>query len=84
MNDGNIALASRLLANHGQEEGQEFTQGISDASWLKGRLLLEYKKQPKEAYKIFKKMFSAVKYPVSKARAAYWAAKSLRESGDIE
>ncbi len=84
MNDKNITLATRLLANHGQEEGQEFAQGFADASWLKGRLLLEYKKQPKEAYKIFQKMFAIVKYPVSKSRAAYWAAKSLRQAGDIE
>ncbi len=84
MNARNITLASRLLANHGQEEKQNSPQGFADASWLKGRLLLEYKKQPQEAYKIFQKMFAVVKYPVSKSRAAYWAGKSLRIAGDIE
>ncbi len=80
MLDGNIALATRLLDNHGQEDGQS----LADASWLKGRLLLEYKRHPKEAYQVFNKMFDTVKYPVSKSRAAYWAAKAARESADFD
>lgn len=80
VNNGNINLASKLIENHGQEEGTT----AADANWLKGRLLLEYKKQPKEAYKIFKKMFSDVKYPVSKSRAAYWAAKAAKQSDNPE
>lgn len=82
--DGNMTLANRLLANHGQEENQQSMQGFSDASWLKGRLLLVYKKQPKEAFKVFQKMFNVVKYPVSKARASYWAGRALRQAGEIE
>lgn len=84
MTDGDIKLAERLLANNGQEEGQDSTQGFADASWLKGRLLLEYLKHPKDAYQVFHKMFSAVKYPASKSRAAYWAAKAARQAGDTE
>ncbi len=84
ISDGNMALAFRLLANHGQEEKQEFMQGFADASWLTGRLLLTYKKQPNEAFQIFQKMFKAVKYPVSKARASYWAGRALRQAGDLE
>jgi len=80
ISNGNIALAYRLIENHGQEEGTT----AADAHWLKGRILLEYKKQPKEAYLIFKKMFSEVKYSVSKSRAAYWAAKAAKQSGYIE
>lgn len=78
--NGNIFLATRLLDNHGQEDGQ----GAADANWLKGRILLEYKNHPKDAYKIFKKMFSEVKYPVSKSRAAYWAAKAAKQVGNTE
>ncbi|MEQ1789955.1 MAG: lytic transglycosylase domain-containing protein, partial [Rickettsiales bacterium] len=81
MIDGNTSLAMRLLANHGQEY-EKNPEGFADASWLKGRLLLDYKKHPKEAYKVFDKMFSVVKYPVSKSRAAYWAAKAAKDSGD--
>jgi soluble lytic murein transglycosylase len=80
INNGNISIAGRLIENHGQEDGAT----AADAHWLKGRILLEYKKQPKEAYKVFKKMFSEVKYPVSKSRAAYWAAKAAKQSGNAE
>ena len=78
--DDDIAMAAHLLTNHGQTEGQ----GFADASWLRGRLLLEYQKKPQEAYSVFSKMFSAVKYPVSKARAAYFAAKSAQKIGNHE
>lgn len=84
MADNNVKLASQLLANHGQEQGQSFTKGFAEASWLRGRLLLKYQNRPKEAYKVFYKMFDEVKYPVSKARAAYWAAKSAQKSGDTK
>jgi len=78
--DDNIPLASRLLENNAQEEGQT----AADASWLKGRVLLKYKNHPKEAYQVFTKMFSSVKYPVSKSRAAYWAAKAAQQAGDVQ
>ena len=84
MADNNVKLAVQLLANHGQEQGQSFTKGFAEASWLRGRLLLKYQNNPKEAYKVFYKMFDEVKYPVSKARAAYFAAKSAQKSGDIK
>lgn len=82
--DGNIKLAEKLLANHGQEEGQEFMLGFADASWLHGLILLEHKKHPKDAYQAFYRMFNSVKYPVSKARAAYWTAKAADKAGDTE
>lgn len=80
MLENDIGLAARLLENNGQEEGTT----AADASWLKGRLLLEYKNHPKDAYQVFTKMFLAVKYPVSKSRAAYWAAKAAQQAGDTE
>jgi len=76
--ENNVALAARLLANHGQIDGQ----GFADASWLRGRLLLR-ENHPKDAYKVFYKMFDKVKYPVSKARAAYWAARAAKQAGDL-
>lgn len=79
MAENNVALAARLLSNHGQVEGQ----GVADASWLRGRLLLQ-ENNPKAAYSVFYKMFDAVKYPVSKARAAYWAARAAKFFGDME
>lgn len=84
IDDEHIALAKKLLDNHGQKEGQDFTQGFAEASWLKGYMLLKYLKKPQDAYAVFYKMFATVKYPVSKARAAYWAARAAKSAGDEE
>jgi len=80
IDERNIALAASLLANHGQEEGQ----GFAEATWLKGWVLLAFEHKPQEAYQIFYKMFTSVKYPVSKSRAAYWAAKAAAAAGDVD
>jgi soluble lytic murein transglycosylase len=80
IDERDYALAGKLLANHGQVEGQ----GAAEALWLKGWLLLEFKNKPKEAYPIFYRMFETVKFPVSKARAAYWAGRAASRAGDGE
>lgn len=67
--------ALKLLKNHGQKEGA----GYADALWLEGWIQNEYKKAPKSALKNFKKMFEFVTYPVSKARAAYWAGRAAEK-----
>lgn len=78
IDERNYALAEKLLSNHGQSEGQE----LAEALWLQGWLKLEFLKQPKNAYDIFYRMFSDVRYPVSKARAAYWAGRAAEKAGD--
>ncbi len=80
IDERNYALARSLLNNHGQTGGSEY----ADALWLKGWLLTEFLNQPQEGYQQFYTMFDAVKYPVSKARAAYWAARAAAKSGDTE
>ena len=80
LDDRKIALASLLLANHGQEKGKEF----ADASWLRGWIFLRYQNRAKDAYSVFYHMFDEVKYPVSKARAAYGAARAARVMGDAQ
>jgi soluble lytic murein transglycosylase len=76
--ENDYGMAKRLLANHGQVAGA----ALADATWLKGWILCEFMKQPKEAYHIFYDMYEMVNYPVSKARAAYWAARAAEKAGD--
>jgi len=71
-------MASRLLANHGQADGAS----LADALWLKGWMETEYLGSPKQGYEQFYDMFGKVRYPVSKARAAYWAGRAAEKSGD--
>lgn len=72
------SLARKLLKNHGQVDGAEF----AEATWLSGWLSLEFLKDPQDAYLQFYKMFDAVKFPVSRARAAYWAARAAEKAND--
>lgn len=72
------ALAKRLLASHGQLDGIE----LSEAMWLQGWLDTEFTHQPKNAVPIFSDMYDKVRYPMSKARAAFWTGRALEKSGD--
>lgn len=78
IDEGNARLASRLLANHGQTEGK----GLADAVWLRGWLQLEFLGQAKQALATFSDMYDGVRYPVSRARAAFWAARAAEKSGN--
>lgn len=77
--DHDYMLARRLLANHGQINGQE----LADASWLSGWLMLEFLHDSRSAYMQFYRMYDSVKFATSKARAAYWAARAARVAGDV-
>ncbi len=77
---GNYRDAEKLLMDHGITGGDELT----DALWLEGWLKLEFRKQPKEAYKIFYRLFELSKFPASKSRAAYWAGRAAEANGNKE
>ena len=74
----NYGLAARLLANHGQVSAA----ALSDALWLDGWIKLEFAGNAKAGYEAFYRMFDTVKYPVSKSRAAYWAARAAKKMND--
>lgn len=72
--------ALKLLQNHGQEEGKT----LIEALWLHGWTVLEHQKDPRTAYKQFYALFNKAKFPVSKARAAYWAGVAATRNGNAE
>ncbi|MGE0754661.1 MAG: transglycosylase SLT domain-containing protein [Alphaproteobacteria bacterium] len=49
---------------------------LSEALWLDGWLALEFNGRPEYAMKAFSRMYETVSYPVSLARAAYWAGRA--------
>lgn len=73
LGEGNVALAEKLLARHGQRED---SVQAKEAAWLKGWIALEFRKKPKTAYEIFEKLFDSMETPGSKARTAYWAGRA--------
>ncbi len=80
VDEDNYKTARRLLENHGQTGGIE----LADATWLSGWLQLEYTNEPKKAYDTFYRMYSMVRFPPSRARAAFWAGRAAEKSGDRE
>jgi soluble lytic murein transglycosylase len=78
LNRGHITTAYRLVKNHQLQEGPNF----ADAEWLAGWIALRFLDEPKIAFNHFERMYQYVKYPISRARGAYWtgrAAEALRK-----
>jgi len=80
IDEGHYSMARKLLSNHGQLDGAP----LADALWLDGWVKLQFTAHPKEAYEAFYHMHDAVRTPVSKARAAYWAGRAAKKSGDAD
>lgn len=57
---------------------------FSDAEWISGWIALRFLNKPKLAIKHFEKMISAVSYPISKARGAYWAGRAVEAMGKVD
>ena len=74
----NYTQAFALIANHGELKDE----ALADALWMKGWLHLEHKGDAGTAYKEFFQLYTSVSTPVSKARAAYWAARAAEKNGN--
>ena len=68
------AIASR----HGQTASRPF----SEAEWLAGWLALRFLNRPGDAAKHFQAMYDRVRFPISRARAAYWSARAAGAAGN--
>lgn len=66
------------LRNHGLESGGDF----SDAEFLLGFVALTSLEKPKIALIHFEKFYAGVERPISKTRAAYWAARAAEAMGE--
>lgn len=73
---GHISEAYRLIKVHGLKEGPAF----AEAEWLAGWIMLRFLKERAIAFRHFKAMYTAVEYPISRARGAYWAARAAEEA----
>ena len=70
---GHITQAYNLAKSHGLQPG---SAAYADAEWLAGWIALRFLKEHAEARTHFKRMHAAVEYPISRARAAYWAGRA--------
>jgi soluble lytic murein transglycosylase len=80
MEEGDKALALKLLENHGQNDGAP----LAEALWMRGWLQLEFLDKPKDAYRDFYTLYHHVSYPISLSRGAYWAGVAAQRNGNDE
>ena len=70
--------AYAIASHHGQTANRPF----SEAEWLAGWLALRFLNRPGDAARHFRAMYDRVRFPISRARAAYWSARAAEASGD--
>ncbi len=77
LDSGRLEDAYLLAAGHIQRKGMSF----AEAQWHAGWIALRYRGKPAEAAGYFIELHEQVSTPISLARAAYWAGRSLEASG---
>ena len=80
LNKGHVSAAYRLAKDHRLKSGPAF----AEAEWLAGWIALRFLGDSRVARDHFVTMYGAVKYPVSRARGAYWAARAMEARGETE
>ncbi len=80
LNEGSITLAYRLASEHKQIGSASF----AEAEWLAGWIALRFLNETELALKHFTTLYDTVFMPISKARAAYWAGRTLEAIDDKE
>jgi len=77
ISEGKYDQAYHLAGEHGSTEGLDY----SEVEWMAGWVALRFQDNPDRAYKHFYNLYSAVKTPMSLARAAYWAGRAAESAG---
>ena len=76
--EGHAAKAYRVVKGHTLTTGA----GFADAEWLSGWIALQFLNDPNTAIYHFERMFNGVKYPISRARGAYWSGRAAESLGN--
>ncbi len=77
LND-DAATAYRLVREHGLDGGV----ARADAEFLAGWIALRFLGNPRTAFSHFSNLYETVRYPISKARAAYWSGRAAEAAGE--
>jgi len=78
LREGEQQAAYDMVAGHGLESGGDF----AEAEWLAGWIALRFLDRPGDALAHFIRLRQGVSYPISVARAEYWAGRAADEIGD--
>jgi soluble lytic murein transglycosylase len=74
---GDAKTAYALARGHGQTD----RAAVAEAEWLAGWIALRFLKDPGAAFTHFNRIYQEVRFPISIARAAYWAGLAAAELG---
>lgn len=77
---GHVSEAYRVVSDHRVSNGAAF----ADAEWMSGWIALQFLSDHAKALEHFSKMFAAVKYPISRARGAYWSGRAMEAADKDE
>jgi soluble lytic murein transglycosylase len=75
---GEISAAYALASTHRQTRGKNF----AEAEWLAGWISLRFLDDAEIALKHFSALHANVRYPISRARGAYWAGRAAEATGN--
>lgn len=78
--DKKFTKAYQIVKHHKLKSGEDF----ANASFLCGWLALTYKNTPSKAQEVFENLYNNVKSPITRSRAAFWMAESMKASGKLE
>ena len=82
LHQGNAGDAYRLARDHGLDaDDNGALAAYAEAEWLAGWIAFRFLNLAGDAETHFKRMYDAVRYPVSRARGAYWTARALEARG---
>ncbi len=84
LREGLITDAYRIAKEHGLDGNGAGVPAYAEAEWLAGWITLRFLEDSGVAKTHFERMYNAVKYPVSRARGAYWTGRALDAMGDTE
>ncbi len=80
LDEGAVTEAYRLAQVHKQSAGADF----AEAEWLAGWIALRFLDEDRVAYGHFERLYDAVRFPISRARGAYWAGRSAESMGETK
>ena len=82
LHQGHAQEAYRLARDHGIDaDDDDALAAYAEAEWLAGWIAFRFLNAAGDAETHFKRMYETVKYPVSRARGAYWTARAVEARG---
>jgi soluble lytic murein transglycosylase len=78
LQNGDAKRAYQLVRDHGLDSGV----ARADAEFLAGWIALRFLGNARTAFDHFSHLYETVRYPISRARAAYWSGRAAEAAGE--